>query len=98
MFLLNPECHPVTVIVHDSCRYPFERIDGRVRGNMRQAAIDRFSKPGMRKEKTGYLWISFCKTGWGGVTAPDLGSGCSNQIVGSNPSLDICVLEKDTLP
>lgn len=26
-------------------RYPFERIDGRVRGNMRQAAIDRFSKP-----------------------------------------------------
>ncbi|XP_015793545.1 chromodomain-helicase-DNA-binding protein 7 isoform X2 [Tetranychus urticae] len=27
-------------------KYPFERIDGRVRGNMRQAAIDRFSKPG----------------------------------------------------
>ncbi|GAB6030490.1 hypothetical protein CHUAL_007354 [Chamberlinius hualienensis] len=26
-------------------RYPYERIDGRVRGNMRQAAIDRFSKP-----------------------------------------------------
>ncbi|XP_041454100.1 chromodomain-helicase-DNA-binding protein 8-like isoform X2 [Lytechinus variegatus] len=26
-------------------RYLFERIDGRVRGNMRQAAIDRFSKP-----------------------------------------------------
>ena len=26
-------------------RYPFERIDGRVRGNMRQAAIDRFCKP-----------------------------------------------------
>ncbi|KAI1285481.1 Chromodomain-helicase-DNA-binding protein 7 [Halotydeus destructor] len=26
-------------------RYPFERIDGRVRGNLRQAAIDRFSKP-----------------------------------------------------
>ncbi|PIK44556.1 putative chromodomain-helicase-DNA-binding protein 8-like isoform X3 [Apostichopus japonicus] len=25
--------------------YLFERIDGRVRGNMRQAAIDRFSKP-----------------------------------------------------
>lgn len=27
-------------------RYPFERIDGRVRGSLRQAAIDRFSKPG----------------------------------------------------
>ncbi|XP_033117287.1 chromodomain-helicase-DNA-binding protein 8-like [Anneissia japonica] len=26
-------------------RYPFERIDGRVRGNLRQSAIDRFSKP-----------------------------------------------------
>uniref|UniRef100_A0A1I7Y6V2 Helicase C-terminal domain-containing protein n=1 Tax=Steinernema glaseri TaxID=37863 RepID=A0A1I7Y6V2_9BILA len=26
-------------------RYPFERIDGNVRGDMRQAAIDRFSKP-----------------------------------------------------
>ncbi|KAJ8387669.1 hypothetical protein AAFF_G00152190 [Aldrovandia affinis] len=26
-------------------RYSYERIDGRVRGNMRQAAIDRFSKP-----------------------------------------------------
>lgn len=26
-------------------RYPFERIDGRVRGNLRQAAIDRFSRP-----------------------------------------------------
>lgn len=26
-------------------KYPYERIDGRVRGNLRQAAIDRFSKP-----------------------------------------------------
>ncbi|XP_071959040.1 chromodomain-helicase-DNA-binding protein 8-like [Antedon mediterranea] len=26
-------------------RYAFERIDGRVRGNLRQSAIDRFSKP-----------------------------------------------------
>uniref|UniRef100_A0A4W3HII7 Chromodomain-helicase-DNA-binding protein 6-like n=1 Tax=Callorhinchus milii TaxID=7868 RepID=A0A4W3HII7_CALMI len=26
-------------------RYTYERIDGRVRGNLRQAAIDRFSKP-----------------------------------------------------
>ncbi|XP_064466588.1 chromodomain-helicase-DNA-binding protein 7-like isoform X3 [Ornithodoros turicata] len=26
-------------------RYPYERIDGRVRGNLRQAAIDRYCKP-----------------------------------------------------
>lgn len=26
-------------------KYPYERIDGRIRGNLRQAAIDRFSKP-----------------------------------------------------
>lgn len=26
-------------------RYTYERIDGRVRGNLRQAAIDRFCKP-----------------------------------------------------
>lgn len=26
-------------------RYSYERIDGRVRGNQRQAAIDRFCKP-----------------------------------------------------
>lgn len=29
----------------DLGRYLYERIDGRVRGNLRQAAIDRFSKP-----------------------------------------------------
>lgn len=26
-------------------RYPYERLDGRIRGNLRQAAIDRFCKP-----------------------------------------------------
>ena len=30
---------------HSVSRYPYERIDGRVRGNLRQAAIDRFSRP-----------------------------------------------------
>lgn len=30
---------------HSMSRYPYERIDGRVRGNLRQAAIDRFSRP-----------------------------------------------------
>ena len=28
------------------CRYLYERIDGQVRGTLRQEAIDRFSKPG----------------------------------------------------
>ena len=27
-------------------KYPFERIDGRIRGNLRQAAIDRYCRPG----------------------------------------------------
>ena len=27
-------------------RYLYERLDGRIRGNIRQEAIDRFSKPG----------------------------------------------------
>lgn len=27
------------------CSYAYERIDGRIRGNLRQEAIDRFSKP-----------------------------------------------------
>lgn len=31
--------------MHFYFRYPYERIDGRVRGNLRQAAIDRFSRP-----------------------------------------------------
>jgi len=32
-------------IVYLICRYLYERIDGRIRGNLRQEAIDRFSKP-----------------------------------------------------
>lgn len=35
----------VHVSSHPVSRYPYERIDGRVRGNLRQAAIDRFSRP-----------------------------------------------------
>lgn len=27
------------------CRYLYERLDGRIRGNLRQEAIDRYSKP-----------------------------------------------------
>ncbi|CAB0008265.1 unnamed protein product, partial [Nesidiocoris tenuis] len=37
----------LTLVSHlvDNWGYPFERIDGRIRGNLRQAAIDRFCKP-----------------------------------------------------
>ena len=40
-------------------RYLFERIDGRVRGNMRQAAIDRFSKPGTNDMSQHDVVLSF---------------------------------------
>ena len=33
------------ILVYVLCRYLYERIDGGVRGTLRQAAIDRFSKP-----------------------------------------------------
>lgn len=33
------------VLLFVNVRYPYERIDGRIRGNLRQAAIDRYSKP-----------------------------------------------------
>ena len=36
---------PASLLILTFSRYPYERIDGRVRGNLRQAAIDRFSKP-----------------------------------------------------
>ena len=42
MYLFVQESH---TYFHLCYRYPFERIDGRIRGNLRQAAIDRFSKP-----------------------------------------------------
>lgn len=35
----------INIFVHLSSSYTYERIDGRVRGNLRQAAIDRFCKP-----------------------------------------------------
>lgn len=38
-------CSKVLLIMCLYFRYPYERIDGRVRGNLRQAAIDRFSRP-----------------------------------------------------
>lgn len=41
----DPSLPPRTPFRLTSVRYLYERIDGRVRGNLRQAAIDRFSKP-----------------------------------------------------
>lgn len=41
-FHFNCNCDRLSCSVS---RYPYERIDGRVRGNLRQAAIDRFSRP-----------------------------------------------------
>ena len=38
---------------------PFERLDGRIRGNDRQAAIDRFSKPGTFQTRARSLRIRF---------------------------------------
>jgi len=36
----------INVELYDGCdRYLYERIDGRIRGNVRQEAIDRFSRP-----------------------------------------------------
>lgn len=43
--MLKPFVEAVRVVSVALCRYLYERIDGRVRGNLRQAAIDRFSKP-----------------------------------------------------
>lgn len=41
-YVTESHSHP---LYHSVSRYPYERIDGRVRGNLRQAAIDRFSRP-----------------------------------------------------
>lgn len=41
MSVFNLFLHPFIYLF----RYPFERLDGRIRGNLRQAAIDRYCKP-----------------------------------------------------
>lgn len=50
-------------------RYPYERIDGRVRGSLRQAAIDRYSKPGSDR----YVFLLCTRAGGLGInlTAAD---------------------------
>lgn len=50
-------------------KYPFERIDGRIRGNMRQAAIDRYSKP----DSDRFVFLLCTKAGGVGInlTAAD---------------------------
>jgi len=44
-------------------QYPFERIDGRIRGNLRQAAIDRFCKP----ESDRFVFLLCTKAGGLGI-------------------------------
>lgn len=50
-------------------KYPFERIDGRIRGNLRQAAIDRYSKP----DSDRFVFLLCTKAGGMGInlTAAD---------------------------
>ncbi|XP_031342134.1 chromodomain-helicase-DNA-binding protein 7 isoform X2 [Photinus pyralis] len=50
-------------------KYPFERIDGRIRGNLRQAAIDRFSRP----DSDRFIFLLCTKAGGLGInlTAAD---------------------------
>ncbi|XP_037928095.1 uncharacterized protein LOC119662531 isoform X3 [Teleopsis dalmanni] len=50
-------------------KYPFERIDGRIRGNLRQEAIDRYSKPGSDR----FVFLLCTKAGGLGInlTAAD---------------------------
>jgi len=52
-----------------SFRYPFERIDGRIRGNLRQAAIDRYCKP----DSDRFIFLLCTKAGGQGInlTAAD---------------------------
>lgn len=54
---------------HRCRRYPFERLDGRIRGNLRQAAIDRFCKP----ESDRFVFLLCTKAGGLGInlTAAD---------------------------
>jgi len=49
--------------------YPYERLDGRIRGNTRQAAIDRFSKPNSDR----FVFLLCTKAGGVGInlTAAD---------------------------
>ena len=44
--------------------YPFERIDGNIRGNERQAAIDRFSKP---ENKDRFVFLLCTRAGGLGI-------------------------------
>lgn len=50
-------------------KYPYERLDGRIRGNMRQAAIDRFCKP----DSDRFVFLLCTKAGGVGInlTAAD---------------------------
>lgn len=59
----------VDITVYSSFRYGYERIDGNVRGDMRQAAIDRFC----RTESDRFVFLLCTRAGGLGInlTAAD---------------------------
>lgn len=87
------------MLLHDSywcpppvSRYPYERIDGRVRGNLRQAAIDRFSRP----DSDRFVFLLCTRAGGLGInlTAADT---CIIFDSDWNPQNDLQVKTKNTL-
>lgn len=74
-------------------RYPYERIDGRVRGNLRQAAIDRFSKP----DSDRFVFLLCTRAGGLGInlTAADT---CIIFDSDWNPQNDLQVNTQENLP
>lgn len=73
-------------------RYLYERIDGRVRGNLRQAAIDRFSKP----DSDRFVFLLCTRAGGLGInlTAADT---CVIFDSDWNPQNDLQVRSNDAL-
>lgn len=73
-------------------RYPYERIDGRVRGNLRQAAIDRFSRP----DSDRFVFLLCTRAGGLGInlTAADT---CIIFDSDWNPQNDLQVILQETI-
>lgn len=78
--------------MHLFFRYPYERIDGRVRGNLRQAAIDRFSRP----DSDRFVFLLCTRAGGLGInlTAADT---CIIFDSDWNPQNDLQVILQETI-
>ncbi|KAG7242554.1 hypothetical protein INR49_020267, partial [Caranx melampygus] len=61
-------------------RYLYERIDGRVRGNLRQAAIDRFSKP----DSDRFVFLLCTRAGGLGITSQQQTPASSLTLTGTH--------------